>query len=133
MVKWFHEGFASKDTALHKQNTDNIDSIINEAPIEELKKIGGDRVVKKIVGMFIERVPKVISELQDVHKQDDRETFHGLVHSLKSSAATVGAMRVSNVAEELEEITRNKTYEFNDLREKLDRLKFELNAAKKGT
>ena len=114
----------------HYQNLVDSESIINHIPLEELKKIGGEEMVKKVIDMFISKIPQLIKELQSAYQQGDVQKFHHLVHSLKSSSATIGAYRVSHLASELQDLTRNTTRNVKDLREKLEQLIFELNMAK---
>ncbi|WP_461833802.1 ATP-binding protein [Desulfothermus sp.] len=119
-----------KDLSGTYQDTEDFHSILNDPPLEELRKVGGEKVVKKIVGMFISKVPQLISDLQTAYQDGDIQKFNNLVHSLKSSSATVGAYRVSHLASELQDLTRNKTRNIQDLREKFEKLIEELNMAK---
>lgn len=66
--------------------------------------------VKNLVQVFVQEVPKLIREAMDFLEQKQFERVEILVHSLKSSAQTFGASRLSNVAKAAEMACRDQNY-----------------------
>lgn len=55
-----------------------------------------------IVSLFLTEVPQQITQMQQALQTGDLETASRLAHSLKSSAANLGAMRLAAMAADLE-------------------------------
>lgn len=52
--------------------------------------------------MFVERAPDLCRQAREALRAGDREELERLAHSLKSSAANIGAERLRRMAEDLE-------------------------------
>jgi HPt (histidine-containing phosphotransfer) domain-containing protein len=79
-------------------------SEIDKATFEELKQMSGADFIGELVDTFLEDGPKLIAELKAALKAGDAEAFRRAAHSLKSNAATFGAMHLSQLAKDLEMI-----------------------------
>ncbi len=99
------------------------------ASLRELQDEGDPDIVAEVGGLFIKHSPnKVNAILQSVEK-GDAKGLHLAAHSLKSSSAYVGAMRLSALAKELEMMGRSNSLE--GTKELAQRLKTEFMLAKK--
>jgi two-component system, sensor histidine kinase and response regulator len=74
--------------------------------IERLRRAGGSGLVTKIVTMFVELGPGRLQRARDALASGSAHDLEHVCHSLKSSAAQVGAARLSSVCAELEELAR---------------------------
>ncbi len=99
--------------AVLKQHTDmstanmpNNDVDLNPAPLVTLRKIGGELLVKRVVQLFIANTPLQLEKAKTGALTGDSEAIRHVAHSLKSSAANVGAMRLAALACNLEHEAR---------------------------
>lgn len=82
--------------------------LIDQEVLDSLKEVIGDKV-NHIVGVYLEDVPKNIQSMKVALVQQDFETVGRFAHSLKSSSANVGAMRLSQLAESIEQSIKQRT------------------------
>lgn len=69
-----------------------------------LDDMGGDReVVKELIQSFLEEGPKLLAEGRAALLAGDTPTVHRAFHTLKSTAATFGAMALSAAAKDIEQ------------------------------
>jgi len=93
--------------------------IAEVAKIEEINtEIGVNRfpgmkeVYRITVEMFYKKLLLECNNLTDFLAREDLESFAISVHAMKSSLATVGAMRLSEMAAELETASKNREIDF---------------------
>jgi len=99
---------------------DTFDSFINEiVKIEEINaEIGLGRFQDKkdtyrmTMDMFQKKLPAECNKMTDFLAANDLANFTIAVHTMKSTLATVGAMRLSETALELETASKNKEIDF---------------------
>jgi HPt (histidine-containing phosphotransfer) domain-containing protein len=80
--------------------------------IDKLRKVAGDQgstFVAEMAQLFLDETSRVLAELQSGCERDDWKAVSRLAHSVKSSAATLGLMRLSAACKALELDTRNAT------------------------
>ena len=77
-------------------------SIIDPIALERLEKWGGQSLSSEIVQLFLENGPTRMDQIREAVDGDDLELPERGAHSLKSSAANVGAQHVQKVAGEVE-------------------------------
>jgi two-component system sensor histidine kinase/response regulator len=78
--------------------------IIDSAAQARLREWGGTKLLTQMIRLFLENAPNRIEQTRKgVAEGNVREAERG-VHSLKSSAANVGATRVSRVAAQMEDM-----------------------------
>ncbi len=82
--------------------------MIDEAVLSELKASLGDDdgVMKQLIDMYLTDAPKLVGNAKDALAKSDKEILARSAHSLKSTSATMGAMKVSVAAKELETLAR---------------------------
>jgi len=91
--------------------------------LEKLRTLGGEALVSRVVGLFLELGPQRLQAGRQALADGDSGVAERSFHSLRSSAANVGAMEVSRLAALLEErLHRGEV----DLEDALDRLEGEL-------
>jgi two-component system sensor histidine kinase/response regulator len=83
---------------------------------------------RELAGLFLEDAPARLAELEEAHRQGDREAIRRAAHQLKGTAATVGAAEVAKSAAELETMARSAGLEaapevLARLRTELDRVR----------
>jgi HPt (histidine-containing phosphotransfer) domain-containing protein len=83
------------------------ESVIDQAVFNELKESVGADFVGELVNTFLEEAPGLIAQLRPALAAGDRETFRRAAHSIKSNAATFGAMQLNMLAKELEFMARD--------------------------
>jgi CheY-like chemotaxis protein/HPt (histidine-containing phosphotransfer) domain-containing protein len=80
--------------------------------IEELRAVNperGGRIVARAVGSFLGNTPLLLDRIAKAVTHEDGEALHQAAHSLKSSAAQLGAHRLSTLAREIEQHGRDGT------------------------
>ena len=76
--------------------------IINPDALERLEEWGGADLVDQMVRLFLQNSPERIEQIRSVTQPDPGEIPERGAHSLKSSAANVGAEKVRAIAAEME-------------------------------
>ncbi len=77
-------------------------TILDPAALERLEEWGGPGLSKEIVQLYLEHGPARMDQIRGAMDEDDLEVPERGAHSLKSSAANVGAHHVHRVANEVE-------------------------------
>ncbi|MCR5685191.1 MAG: response regulator [Lachnospiraceae bacterium] len=102
------------------------DSAFGEDKLEQLKKLGFDTdgalgycagdssFYEELLEDFVASRASKSDELSGYHADGDLDSYRTLVHSLKSSAKTIGAMELSEMAKQLEFASRDGKADFVD-------------------
>ncbi len=80
--------------------------VFDAEPLEALKKIrteGWEALVLRILAIFRENAPRLIEEMKRGRETQDLEAIRRAAHSLKSSAANIGAMNLAAFCKEIEQ------------------------------
>jgi signal transduction histidine kinase/DNA-binding response OmpR family regulator/HPt (histidine-containing phosphotransfer) domain-containing protein len=67
-----------------------------------LQHPGQPDVISRVVGLYLASAPEVVKDLQTAAERGETATVYRLAHSLKSSSAMVGALRLSALCKALE-------------------------------
>jgi HPt (histidine-containing phosphotransfer) domain-containing protein len=104
--------------------------ILDEGVLTELtESTGGDiGFVRELIETYLADTPVQLDAMTAAVEADDAEALVRPAHTLKSSSATVGAMRLSSVARELEMAGRTGSLEAS-VRESLDSARAEWTTA----
>lgn len=78
------------------------ESPIHRNTLEELVSTTDAAFVNELIDTFLDDAPSLLDSLRSALASQDAEGFRRAAHSLKSNAATVGAMALSASAKELE-------------------------------
>ncbi len=93
---------------------------------------GREDLLKRLVQLFLEQFPKLLSEAREAIAQRDSKTLERAAHTLKSSAGSLCAFAASDAAQRLEEIGHdpelaNAEAAYGKLEEEIARLEPVLN------
>ena len=78
------------------------DTPVNREPLAMLYEIGGASLVQKVLELFFANTPLQLEKIKTGILAGDSKAVHHAAHSLKSAAAHVGAIRLSDLARILE-------------------------------
>jgi histidine phosphotransfer protein HptB len=87
--------------------------IVDERVLAELMASTGDDIgfVRELIETYLADTPPQLGAMATAIESDDADALVRPAHTLKSSSATVGAMRLSSVARELEMAGRRGSLE----------------------
>jgi HPt (histidine-containing phosphotransfer) domain-containing protein len=83
------------------QTADAPEPAVDYETLQELREITGDEI-GQIVDLFLEDTPRLIAQMTKAATDTDLATMHMAAHTLKSSAANLGAMPLSLMAKRIE-------------------------------
>jgi HPt (histidine-containing phosphotransfer) domain-containing protein len=75
---------------------------IDAATFAELQDTAGAEFVSELVGTFLEEAPQMLAELRAAMADASADRFRRAAHSIKSNANTFGALRLGEMARQLE-------------------------------
>ena len=81
---------------------------IDKKAILHLRKVGGSKLVKEMIALFLEHAPKKLEGITQGASLRDWKAVEKNAHSLKSSAANLGAMKMHQLCEALEHNAKNQ-------------------------
>lgn len=71
---------------------------------------GGDEKLLEILTLFCEKAPEIRHHIMDAYEREDADSYVIVVHGLKSSMNSIGAMTLSAIAAELEKAGKEKNW-----------------------
>lgn len=96
--------------------------------LDRLHRIGGNAFVVEMIELFLENAPLRLASARGAMDSRDQGTLHRAVHSLKSTAATLGAYALRNAAGKVE--ARAKAGALEEVPALLDHLEREITEAR---
>ncbi len=93
-----------------EENSGSIDRSVLEK-LRDLQMEGQPDILVKIINAYLSSSEPLIAKLGDASDTNDLEELQNASHSLKSSSANVGAVRLYEMSKKLEIQCRNKTLE----------------------
>jgi len=109
-----------------KEGGEVFSDVIDRSVLDRLRELqdeGDPDIVAEVGGLFIKHSPDKVNAIIQSVENGDAKGLHMAAHSLKSSSAYVGAMRLSALAKELELMGRSNSLE--GAKDKTQRLKTE--------
>lgn len=88
-------------------------NVIDQATIQGIRKLqkpGRPDLLKELISLFIESTKEYISILRASAENEDFGTIAHIAHNLKSSAANLGALKLSKYCYELEKIGNGESH-----------------------
>jgi len=82
-------------------------SVLNQ--LRDLQMEGQPDIIDKIKNLYISSTEPLVAEVQEGMAANDLQVVQNTAHSLKSSSANVGALRLSEICKELEMCCRNNS------------------------
>jgi HPt (histidine-containing phosphotransfer) domain-containing protein len=98
------------------------------ASLRELQDEGEPDIVVEVAGLFVKHAPEKLLAIEKAAGNGDAKGMQIAAHSLKSSSAYVGAMRLSAMCKELEQAGRSGVLEGTS--EKAEAIKAEYERAR---
>ena len=92
-----------------------------------LKESTGADFISELVDAFLDDAPALIAQMRSALTEKNAESFRRAAHSMKSNAATFGAMELSALAKELENLARENNL---DVGNRVDVIETEFQQAK---
>ncbi|BBB30279.1 ATP-binding protein [Neptunomonas japonica] len=91
--------------------------IVNFGVLEDISNISpDDSIVHQIISLFFDKTPELMENIKKSINENDAESLFLFSHSLKSSAANIGAESLSGIAKRLEHLGReNLVHEASEL------------------
>ncbi len=77
---------------------------IDKTALVNLYNIGGKDFLLRMIDNFVTQAPKRIESTRKSLETSDLKSIHLIAHSLKASSANLGAAKVQEIAERLEEM-----------------------------
>ncbi|MDB5106813.1 MAG: hypothetical protein JWP91_4502 [Fibrobacteres bacterium] len=77
---------------------------IDKTALVNLYNIGGKDFLLRMIDNFVAQAPKRIESARKGLETGDLKSIHLIAHSLKASAANLGAAKVQEIAERIEEM-----------------------------
>ncbi len=107
----------------------------DSAALERLKRFGGGKLLGEMIALFLESAPERISSARTGVTDDDAKTAEMALHSLKSSSAQLGAMRMYRLCEQGETLSRTGQLDIvsllvSDIEQEYPRVQLWLEAAR---
>jgi len=81
---------------------------IDESALARLEKIGGAKLVRRMIDLFLESASKRIASALGEAEKGDIDPLSEVVHQLKSNARTFGANDLGFIAERIEVLLRTQ-------------------------
>jgi len=88
--------------------------MVDPSALDSYREVMGDEwesFVQSLVDTFIETTPQQLDELKRALDERDWETLKRIAHTLKSSAATLGAEQLVNICVEIEAFVKKDDLE----------------------
>ena len=89
-------------------------SQIDMHTFNSLKESTGTDYIGELIDAFLDDAPNLLSQMKSALVGNDAESFRRAAHSMKSNAATFGAMELSLLAKELESLGRENNLEIGN-------------------
>ena len=89
-------------------------SQIDMNTFNDLKESTGADYIGELIDAFLDDAPNLFSQMKAALANKDAESFRRAAHSMKSNAATFGAMELSLLAKELESLARENDLEIGN-------------------
>ena len=76
--------------------------VLDESALDRLREWGGDKLLGQMIGLFLANAPVRMAQIRRGSETGDVAEAEKGAHSLKSSAANLGATRVRELCAEIE-------------------------------
>ena len=97
------------------------ETVIDRSVFDGLKDSVGEDFIGELVGTFGEEAPTMIENMRHALSVQDADVFRREAHSMKTNAATFGAIGLADLAKKLEYLAReNQLNQVGDQLEELE-------------
>ena len=98
------------NTSASEQSQSVIDQKVLDN-IRALQEEGKEDLLNKIITIFLNDSPERLKELRKTVNSSDAPSINRIAHTLKSSCANLGAMKISSLFREMEAMGRTNSIE----------------------
>lgn len=77
------------------------------ASLRQLQQDTGEDILSELIGMFLEDAPSQIEEIRQALREADPQSLEHTAHALKGTSGTMGAIRMSAISSELQDVGRS--------------------------
>ena len=88
------------------EGSDELPALDPDA-LGRLKRFGGDKLLREMIRLFLEAAPERIAAARAGAEGNDAPAAELALHSLKSSAAQLGAMRMQRLSGQGEQLAKS--------------------------
>ena len=94
-------------------SSDNYADLLDQAALDSLQEmVGGDiEFYAEMIDTFLADAPSLVSEMHAAAQSSDLATLRRSAHTLKSNCRTFGALALSDLCQQIEELAANGTVE----------------------
>ena len=88
--------------------------VLDKEALERLRELdpgGRNRLLERVLRAFESSIGRLGPQLAEARQRNDREGIRQVVHTLKSSSASIGALRLSRLCAEIEAAVRQEAPE----------------------
>ena len=78
--------------------------LIDREALQRLQEWGGPKLVREMIRLFLDNSPERLGQIQLGFERQELNAVERAAHSLKSSSANVGALELSRLAQQLEDL-----------------------------
>jgi HPt (histidine-containing phosphotransfer) domain-containing protein len=85
--------------------------VLDEEALQRLRELdpsGQNHLLERVLRAFEGSLLRLAPQLREARQRDDTQGIRHVVHTLKSSAASVGALRLSRLCAEIESLVRQE-------------------------
>jgi HPt (histidine-containing phosphotransfer) domain-containing protein len=89
--------------------TVDIHGVLDNAALDRLRELdpsGQNKLMQRVIAAFETSVARMLPQIKQASQNNDRDGMRHVAHTLKSSSASIGALRLSKMCAELEAIIR---------------------------
>lgn len=105
-------------------------SLFDQEALRRLKELdpkGDNRLFERVASAFETSVGRLMPQFEDAIRQQDMQGILHVAHTLKSSSASIGALKLSQMCAEIETMIRRQTGEdlsthLSDIPQEVDRV-----------
>jgi two-component system sensor histidine kinase/response regulator len=84
---------------------DNAEPVLQQKPLDNIRSMqqpGSPSILNRIITIFLQESPNLLASIQQAVSEKDSTSLLEAAHSLKSSSANLGAVKLSAISRELE-------------------------------
>ena len=80
------------------------DPVLDASALARLRKLGGEKLLSEMIALFLQHAPARLAAARAGNSGGDARAVERAAHSLTSTAANLGAVRVQRLARRVEEL-----------------------------
>lgn len=113
LTQWLPAKFQQPQNELDQESPhipESPDEVLDPKALNNIRSLQGEGtedILTQIIKLFLDDTPDQITRLNQALESKDAGTVRNIAHSLKSSSANLGAMKLSELLKKLEENGRN--------------------------